>query len=252
MSSLLYEVLIEAGFTPSEAKKLSADEYFIRRNSNKTSEEIKNLVSGISSIYQITTAFVRGAISTHPPFAGYNHRRVLEGIISTYGCTAEQATKAVFTHPQFANYNHHRVLEGLISTYSCTAEQATKTVFTQPQFAGYNHRRVIKQLTKLGKLIGIDKTTVIEQILKKPVLAGCSVKRYLAAIDIGRQLAKEGIPNDFYMLRRWQSYYSKSPYVPQQNKLRITQAIREGVYEKEPPLMSVLRKNGNTRIKTTA
>ena len=267
------ETLVEAGFSEDEAERLVNNHRFAQQNSNKSAEEIKKKIETIANIYLTTeTAICKSAFS-FPPFAGYDHHRVLQGIKDTYNCTAEQASKAVLSHPSFAGYDHHRALQGIKDTYNCTAEQASKAVFSFPPFAGldhhrvlqgikdtYNctaeqaskavlsfpsfagldHHRVLRQLSRTGRIAGLNENEVIERILKNPVFAGYSAKRYLAAIDIGRELRKEGIP-DVSITRTWFSYLSKSPYVPDTKRLRIAQAAKQDIHG-EPPLMTVMRK----------
>jgi hypothetical protein len=91
-------------------------------------------------------------------------------------------------------------------------------------------------------MAGLSCGEVKNAILKNPSLAGYSAKRHLAALDIGRALAKESLPNDQTMRDIWlKSYSSKSPYVPETNRLRISRARRLGICNGEPPLMPILR-----------
>jgi hypothetical protein len=100
---------------------------------------------------------------------------------------------------------------------------------------------VLRQLSRIGRIAGLNKNEVIERILENPVLAGYSAKRYLAAIDIGRELRKEGISDNVRITCIWFSYPSKSPYVPDTKRLRIAQAAKRGI-NGEPTLMTVMRK----------
>ncbi len=202
------EALLDAGFSPSEAEKLAAHEHFRQRNSNKTGTEIAGNILFISMVYEISITEIREAILTFPPFAGYDHQRVLNGIREAYKCTTEQAAKAILTHPPFA---------------------------------GYDHQRVIRQLTRIGRKIGLSSNKVKEKILGQPRLAGYSARRYLAVIDVFRHLGEShAIPND-RLLDLWVKRNISSPYVPDSNRLRITQVSRNGMSHKEPPLMTAIR-----------
>ncbi len=103
----------------------------------------------------------------------------------------------------------------------------------------------------------MDKVTVISKIEKNPVLAGYSAKRYLAAIDVGRNLSREGMANGSEMRDAWFSLYSKSPYVPDTKRQRLSQVRRLDPQDtREPPLMWALRKrtdgNANRKQKVIA
>ncbi len=208
----LKETLTEAGFSENEAERLANDDWFAPRNSNKSAEEIKEKIKAIANTYLTTEAVIR---------------------------------KAVLSNPQFAGYDHQRVLQGIKDAYNCTAEDASKAVLSFPQFAGYDHQRVLRQLSRIGRIAGLNKNEVIERILENPVLAGYSAKRYLAAIDIGRELRKEGISDNVRITCIWFSYPSKSPYVPDTKRLRIAQAAKRGM-NGEPPLMTAMRKRLRT------
>ncbi|MBS3071030.1 hypothetical protein J4407_01880, partial [Candidatus Pacearchaeota archaeon] len=122
-------------------------------------------------------------------------------------------------------------------------DKVKRAVLSFPQFAGYDHERVIRQKKRLGRIAGLSDEETINYLLDSPALAGYSAKRYLAAFDIGRQLKREGFPQDEKMLESFFSYFKKSPYVPNTSKKRISQVGRGGItnYE-EPPLLIAMRK----------
>ena len=110
-----------------------------------------------------------------------------------------------------------------------------------PPFAGLDHERVIRQKTRIGRLIGIGKSEVINILLKNPVLASCSYKRDLAVLDVMRKLAMETqLPFDKDMLNIWLKNYANSPYVPNTNRKRISQ-VKDKTAQ-DPKLLKVLRK----------
>jgi len=146
-----------------------------------------------------------------------------------------------------SNYFHHRsknhqeltILFNKISeVYGWTFEEVKKAILSFPQFAGYDHERVVRQKTRLGRMAGLSDEETINYLLDVPVLTDCSAKRYLAAFDIGRQLGREGFPQDERMLKAFFSYSTKSPYVPDTKRKRISQSVSN----KEPPLLRAMRK----------
>ncbi len=208
---------------------------------HKSAKEIKEKIKTIANTYLTTETVIRKAVLSFPQFAGYDHQRALQGIRDAYNCTEEEASKAVLSHPPFAGLNHQRVLQGIKDAYNCTEEDASKSVLSFPPFASYDHQRVLRQLSRIGRIVGLNRNYVIERILENPVLAGYSAKRYLAAIDIGRELRKEGISDNVRITCIWFSYPGKSPYVPDTKRLRIAQAAKRGI-NGEPTLMTVMRK----------
>lgn len=184
------------------------------------------------------------AVLGFPPFANLDHQRVISGILGVYKCTKEAAADVVFLHPRFAGLNHQRVMKAIRETYTCTEEQASKAVLAFPQFAGYDHKRVIRQLGRISRMINIQENELKELILQTPVFGSYSAKRYLATIDVVRHLDTKVLTNKM-LFRAWKSNSTKSPYVPDTQRLRITEALRRGLYTNEPQLMTALRKNFN-------
>ena len=136
-----------------------------------------------------------------------------------------------------------KIIRRASKVYSVPRKIIKKAILSFPRFASYNHSRVVGQLSKLGKRIRLSPNTVVKRILKNPVLAGYSIKRYIAGLDVGRQLAREGIPQNARMLSKALKSISLSPYVPQTKRLRYSQ-VQKRIPEKlkEPPLMKKLRK----------
>src|SRR3989344_417495 len=188
---------------------------------------------------------IKRAVLSFPQFAGLDHERVVRQGIEVYGRDNEdKIKKAILIHPQFAGYDHERVIRQGIEIYGRDNEDKVKrAVLSFPQFAGYDHERVIRQKKRLGRIAGLSDEETINYLLDSPALAGYSAKRYLAAFDIGRQLKREGFPQDEKMLESFFSYFKKSPYVPNTSKKRISQVGRGGItnYE-EPPLLIAMRK----------
>ena len=235
---MLLEELVSIGFEREEAQKLAESDHFHHRR--KTKQELTYLFSKISGFYDCTFEEVKRAVLTHPPFAGLDHERVVRQGIEVYGADNEDKVKrAVLSFPPFAGYDHERVVRQGIEVYGVDNEdKVKKAVLTHPQFAGLDHERVVRQKTRLGRMAGLSDERVIDYLLDVPVLSGYSAKRYLAAFDIGRQLEKEGFPQDERMLKAFFSYFNRSPYTPDSNRKRISQIVGY----KEPPLLKAMRK----------
>ena len=153
-----------------------------------------------------------------------------------------------------SNGFHHRRKNGqeltdlfneICRVYGCTFDKVKRAILNHPQFAGYDHRRSVRQETRLGRMAGLPDEKTVNYLLDTPVLAGYSTKRYLAAFDIGRQLEREGFPQDERMLKAFLMYCSKSPYVPDSNRKRISQVVSD----KKPPLLIVMRKRLERRFR---
>ncbi|NQZ85213.1 MAG: hypothetical protein HRU03_05845 [Nanoarchaeales archaeon] len=123
--------------------------------------------------------------------------------------------------------------------YNTTIDKTKKAVLSFPQFTGLNHQRVLRQKTRLSKLIDINKAETITHILNKPGIAGCSYKRDLAIFDIVRTLEDEGLE---VTQKQVLNNFTKSPYVPNTKKLRITKAKRLNQLEEMPPMYHALKK----------
>ena len=204
----LLEELVAVGYTKAEAGTLAENPSF--HHSKKTSQELTALFNKIAIIYGCPIGHIKRAVLAHPPFAGLDHQRVVREATEVYGVDNEVKVK--------------------------------RAVLSHPQFAGYDHQRVVRQKARLGRIARLSENRTINLILSKPALAGYSVKRYLAAFDIGRQLESEGFLQDEKMLNALFRHYAKSPYVPGFNKKRISQVKREGLDYKEPPLLKAMRK----------
>ena len=269
---MLLEELVSIGFNIEKARKLAGSSNFHHRK--KTRQELTDLFNKISGVYDCTFKEVKRAILSFPPFAGYDHERVVRHGVEVYGAGNEDKVKkailsfprfvgydhervvrqgievygvdnedkvkrAILSFPQFAGYDHERVVRQGVEVYGAGNEDKVKrAILTNPQFAGYYHKRVVRQKTRLGRMAGLSDDEAINYLLDLPVLASYSAKRYLTAFDIGRQLEKEGFPQDDKMLKTFFSYHIKSPYVPDTKRKRISQAVSD----KEPPLLEAMRK----------
>lgn len=146
-----------------------------------------------------------------------------------------------------SNSFHHRrktsreltdLFDEIVGIYKCPFEEVKRAVLSFPPFAGLDHERVVRQKTRLGRMAELSNKETIDYLLDLPVLASYSAKRYLAAFDIGRQLGREGFPQNKEMLSAFLSYFSKSPYVPGSNRMRLSQVANA----REPPLLIYMRK----------
>ena len=202
MCAMSLETILESfGLSEKESTLLTENPYF--HHKRKTREEFESLFERIARTYACSQAEIVKAILTFPPFAGYDHERVVREGTSVYG--NETAVK--------------------------------KAIPTFPPFAGLNHERVVRQKGKVGRIIGISQGEILRKILEKPVLAGYSAKRYLAAIDIGRELHGKGYAAKD-IISAFFCYPGKSPYVPETKKLRISHVENY----KKPPLAIAMEK----------
>jgi len=235
---MILEELVSIGFGIKEAQRLAESNSFYHKR--KTRQELTDLFNKISGFYGWSFDEVKRAILSFPPFAGLDHERVVRQGIEVYGADNEDKVKrAILSFPPFAGLDHERVVRQGIEVYGADNEDKVKrAILTHPQFAGLDHERVVRQKTRLGRIAGLSDDEVINYLLDLPVLVSYSAKRYLAALDIGRQLESEGFPQDERMLKAFFSYFIKSPYVPNSNRKRISQVISD----KEPPLLRSMRK----------
>jgi len=150
---------------------------------------------------------VKRAILNFPPFAGLDHERVVRQGAEVYG-DEDKVKRAILNFPPFAGYDHERVVRQGIAVYG-DEDKIKRAILNFPPFAGLDHERVVRQKTRLGRIAGLTNEETIDYLLDIPVLAGYSAKRYLAAFDIGRQLKREGFPQDDRMLEAFFSYISK-------------------------------------------
>jgi len=176
------------------------------------------------------------AILKYPRFAGYDHTRAVREANKVYDDEA-RVKEAILRFPQFVGLDHSRVVREASLVYG--AEPRVKeAILKQPSFAGLDHSRVVRQKSKLGRIVGLDRQDVIDKILDSPFLAGCSVKRYIATLDIGQRLAQEGFAPD-KILDTFFRYSFKSPYVPGTKRQRISKAQPC----QEPQLLIKMRKS---------
>ena len=248
-SLIIIPELLNIGFTNKQALVLSQDKFFVKNNSIK---KLKTKIPELAKLYNTDVNTIIDCILKFPQFAGLDHTRVLKQLEEVYGKQNKQKLiDCILKHPQFASYGHEHILKQLEEVYGKQNKQKIiDCILKFPQFAGLDHERVLRQKTRIGRLIGLTEQEVIDLILKKPVLAGCSYKRDLAVLDIMRNLAAEiELPKDKEMLNIWTSYISKSPYVPNHNRQRISHMTnpkrmlyRPNQKAQEPPLMKTLRK----------
>lgn len=230
------QVLRSVGFTDEDAAFLAGHRYF--HHKTKTGEEILSILQRIGEIYGADVEIVKALVSKHPQFGGLDHERVVREAIAVYGDEGG-VRKAVIKWPQFANYNHERVVSRAAVVFG-DEDGVRMAIMKCPQFAGIDHRKALLQLSRLGSIAGMAEEEVIRRVLRNPVLACYSTKRYLAALDIARSLEKEGFAPDKDMLEAYFRYVTKSPYVPGSRRGRISQYPASCP---EPPLMGAMRKS---------
>ncbi len=110
------EELIKAGFSESEAVKLSSDEYFSSNYKAKNAEQLKGLVEKIAGVYAVKPEKIRKAILSYPPFAGYDHERVLRQksrLGKVVGLSEREVVDLILEKPQLAGFSTQRDIAAL-------------------------------------------------------------------------------------------------------------------------------------------
>src|SRR3989344_2525757 len=98
----------------SEASALFENPYF--HHKGKSVAEFKELINDIANVYQWTTEAVKKAILTFPPFAGYDHERVvrrIERLGRLVGKSKEEAREVILKRPRYAGYSAKRYLAAI-------------------------------------------------------------------------------------------------------------------------------------------
>jgi hypothetical protein len=166
------EQIQAAGFSKEEAEYLAGHDYF--HHKTKTTEQLLALFHKIADVYDCEIEFVKKAVMRNPPFAGYDHERVVRGATAVYG-DEEGVKKAVMKHPPFAGLDHERVVREATAVYGDEGG-VKKTVMDFPQFAGYDHERVVREATAVYG----DEEAVKKAVMKFPVFAGLDHERVVA------------------------------------------------------------------------
>ena len=89
----LEAVLQSFGIGKVQVVELASTSYF--HHKKKSREEFESLFDTIAKTYSCSQAEVIKAILTHPPFAGYNHERVIREATKVYGTKNEENVKKV-------------------------------------------------------------------------------------------------------------------------------------------------------------
>ncbi|MBT3416786.1 hypothetical protein HN425_01815, partial [Candidatus Woesearchaeota archaeon] len=77
----------------------------------------------ICKFYDISVEVGKGIIGKFPPFAGYNHSKVVNEAIEVYGINNEVKIKeSIMKFPRFAGYNHSKVVNEAIEVYGINNE----------------------------------------------------------------------------------------------------------------------------------
>lgn len=167
----------------------------------------------------------------------------LELVLQQFGISKTDATTLVadpYFHHQRKTFSElENVFSAIAAVYQWTEHDVLAAILKHPPFAGLDHARVVRQQSRVGILVHISEQQVLEQIIKNPVYASYSAKRYLAGIDIGRRLWREGYPNEKMLQKAFLNNVSKSPYVPRTKHQRISDQFQ---YQQEPPLLTAMRR----------
>ncbi len=235
-----------------------------------------NLIAWVMNKQGVTregaSSFILGAISSNPQLAKH-HSGEITGIMETHGVgrayasnfaihrillshkAADNGLSAVIKSPQPRTQtrsahraarqpstgHHSDKINEIMTVYRVDEETALRSIKAHHQFSSLNHHRVLRQLTRVGRLARLHEAEVIAELMSRPRLAELSVKRYLAAIDVFRHCDVSGIPAE--RLIEWYIRHALlSPYVPGTDRLRITQAMRNGQYKEDPQLLAALKR----------
>lgn len=177
----------------------------------------------------------------------------LEVELKESGFTQEEIAKLSadkFVQINFSNKSGAAVpisekIRKIANVYDVPAEDIRKAILSFPPFAGLDHESKFRKLAVLGSRFGFSKGEAAEIILDKPVLAGYSIRRYRAAIDVAKEVAKNTgleLPSDREMVNIWLNLSGKSPYVPNTVRLSISQAKALGINASKPPLQAAMEK----------
>ncbi|MEK6843054.1 MAG: hypothetical protein AABY04_01065 [Candidatus Micrarchaeota archaeon] len=235
----LSEELSKAGFNEGQIANLTSNLKFANYYKYKGAIFFIEKIKSISSTYGATDVVIRKAIASYPPFVGLDHSRVIRDATEIYG-NELAVKKAILSHPKFSGLDHSRVIRNAVAIYG-NEPAVKKAILSKPPFAGSNHIKALRKLVRIGKIVGIQKKEVIALVLKNPVLIGASTRRYVASLDVARELEKQGYERNENMLKRALSSFIASPYVPNTNRIRISRAKKAGIPITEPPLMKRLR-----------
>ncbi len=202
-------------------------------------------ISGLMRFHHWTHGQATKALGENPSLIWRDQEKLISAIKGVYGWSDSEVSKTLLSAPKFADLNHARVMKDITDSYACMRDKAAAAVLQRPEFAGLDHRFRVWQLGRLGRMVGVDDVRPI--VIENPSIACYSVSRHIAALDVGKQLSKEGIPNDGRMLAAWLKYYQESPYVPGTDRQRISHVLRREESCPEPNLMAVLRRSYASR-----
>ena len=108
---MLLEELVYIGFEREEAQKLTESNNF--HHKRKSRQELTDLFNKISGIYGCDFDDIKRAILSFPPFAGYDHERVLRQktrLGRMAGLSNEEAVNYLLDSPVLAGYSAKRYL----------------------------------------------------------------------------------------------------------------------------------------------
>ncbi len=226
-----------------EAYWLSTDEAkrLIPRYPQLADTDHTMVLKKMTAAFGCSMGIARRAIVDNPWFSVVNYNEKKEEVKNAYGIPAKEAVSIILADPHFVHHNHEALIKTVQSAYGCTRDKAILSLLHKPKFATRDHNRKVRQLTRLGRLFGIDEEGVKDYMLSNLSLSGFSLKRFLAVIDVGRHLKLDKDEAQRVLQQHVRGRLYQSPYVPGTEKLRISRAERLGLNIAEPPLMEAMR-----------
>ena len=150
-----------------------------------------------------------------------------KGVAQVYSIPLEKAIKLTVQNPAFIECmsDPHEALVKLLEIYGRGRKgEVINAITTQSSFVGYDHRRVLEEKSSLITFLEIE-DDIRDVILRYPSLAGCSLNRDLAVIDVVKELKSNGyIIEDGYAVLDKNG--NSSPYVRGYTRKGISQ-VRE-------------------------
>lgn len=118
--------LVGIGFSREQAVLLLKDHYFILNWKNKSFEDFRKKMIEIQKVYSVSREKAAKAVFTHPPFAGYDHSRVLREVMRlgrVVGLKKKNIVNTILQRPVLAGYSQKRNL-AVIDAIRNAANQA--------------------------------------------------------------------------------------------------------------------------------
>lgn len=167
---------------------------------------------------------------------------VLKTLRDSYGYTREEALNTLLKYDGFARRDHEKLIGDTAEALECDGKIAADVIVRSLPLFMKNPKRTVDRGIAIGATVMVPPKDVRRLLIVMPKLGAYSDGRYNAVMEVAEELGKEGIPKDSSMFMAWLRRVGTSPYVPGTGKLSISEAKKQGVYDKEPPLLVSLRR----------